>query len=113
MSIRVKQNGKWVYLSEVADVDPSLSIEGKAADAKVVGDEIDRLDYYIEQVSESASQTEEQRYRPTMIDFSKWEQGEFEEIVEGIGTIKYNVSFDAEGRPIAIRQDMHRLEVKW
>ena len=48
MSIRIKQNGKWVELKMVQKVDPSLSTEGAAADAKAVGDRLDVLEDMID-----------------------------------------------------------------
>lgn len=43
MGIRIKQNGQWVNVSSSLDLDSTLSVAGKAADAKAVGDEISNL----------------------------------------------------------------------
>jgi hypothetical protein len=43
MSIRVKRNGEWVEVQSNYNLDDTLSIEGKAADAKAVGDKFDDL----------------------------------------------------------------------
>ena len=43
MSIRVKRNGEWVEVQSSYNLDNTLSVEGKAADAKAVGDKFDDL----------------------------------------------------------------------
>ena len=58
MALRIKQNGRWVDVKTLQDLDTSLSIEGMAADAKAVGDKIDDLPIAVYEQPDGSSFTE-------------------------------------------------------
>ncbi len=48
------------------------------------------------------------------IDFSRWNSGSFKETVDGGIDTEYEVTFDASGRPVSIRDEVgHYTEVVW
>ena len=57
MAIKVKRNGQWVEVVSsnnsggTVEVDATLTQQGKAADAKAVGDAIDNLESQVEQAT--------------------------------------------------------------
>lgn len=64
MALRIKQNGRWVDVKTLQDLDTSLSIEGMAADAKAVGDKIDDLPIAVYEQPDGSSYTEVLGLRP-------------------------------------------------
>lgn len=84
---------------ETVKVDPTLSQEGQAADAKIVGLAFSTAPMHVDEYGYTVITGLRQT---TQLDFSGWDSGSFTETREGGVTLNYAVTFDTDGNPTAI-----------
>lgn len=115
MAIRMKQNGVWVDIKTTPDLDSSLSIEGKAADAKAVGDRFDKLpiatyedsnnQYYTEILGLRSAKNIKVSKRENMVQVSF-------DLEDGEAIYNY-FTLDDDGYPISISSNNITCNIDW
>lgn len=93
-----------------ATVDPTLSISGAAADAKVVGDAFEQAEQVLSQLYAAVN-----RPKVSTVGLSGWDDGSVL-VQDANGEVyTWGIDFDSEGRPVKFTSadDNHETAVEW
>lgn len=93
-----------------AAVDPTLSISGAAADAKVVGDAFAQAETMLEQLYEAVN-----RPKIRIVDVSSWSEGSIRVQDTNGEVYAWDIDFDAADRPETFTNtdNNHEVTVVW
>lgn len=117
MSIRIKRNGVWVDVKADQNLDPTLSIEGIAADAKAVGDRIDDLPLAVYELNDGSQYTEILGLRPArnikMVNNTETNMIQIAIELSDGEVVYYYLKLNNNGYPIAVETNNVECPIEW